>query len=1113
MNNHPSTPAGVTASRIGGLMAVCISSLLLPSSFAQTAATPEKAADPVLHLTPFIVDASRDTGYRATNTLSGTRLSTSLRDVGTSIQAITQEFLEDTGVTEITELLKYTTSSEVTGGAGGNFSNAVGSTAVFSSDTTARSESAPTRIRGLAEASISRNLYPSVIPFDSYNIDRVEVNRGANSVLFGLGSPAGIINYNLNEVKWKNVNKVELRADHFGSFRTMLDINRVLAKDKFAFRLIGLNDETKYKQDPSFRDDRRYYATATYRPFKDTQIAASFEKGWIDSSLPRLDPPRDYFTHFFTTGPYTIPNNVDLRDAPGGTAAYVQNDSGTSTLHVFDGPNSSGTGVVYLTSGGTGINPGAVNPARRNSFSYGRRVLQNGRELLTNVFNQPQGVNAYALTLVDPTVFDFFNNTLDGTASQQYADIEAITAALRQQFLDGNAGIEIGFDQQTYNSGYFDALDGIRGNALMVDVSGGELAYATPGDPNSGQAPNPDYLRPLIGSRGNFTDRTNESQTVRATAFIRHDFTERSDGFLARLLGKQNVTLLASDYQQDFGSYSGIGAFMDYDELRAIGFTDTQARANNIAAVGTSIYIGDSVAGRTSASGLNLQGYKGDFGFPDRVKLNYIDGTTRAIRTSEISVHHMDNEPHDRLATSGSLRRDTLRTFASVLQSYWWDSTLITTLGWRRDEVERYSLNTDYARRPDQTIIVDSVSLDTTTPLAAETKDTLSYGGVVRLNKLVGRFMPKGVEVDLHYAWSENFQGFSGVRSVSGGFYDAPVGDTEEKGFSMSLLDDRLFFRANWFETSQQNLADADIDQPITTITAQIPNALYQRYTVAELQAAGFAMPPSLIESGAIVIGPPNADGYSEKVSIFTPRDIKAAVTKGFEFESTYNVTRNWRVAVNVAQVKATESGKGLNWADTVDWLKKNWFDNPSVAALRLDSGSGLLSTVKGWEDRAITNFISAQERNGASNPEIREWRVNAVTNYTFSSGRLKGFGVGGGVRFQDKPFIGYYGKQNPADPAGPLIADVTKPMFGPTTTDFDFWVSYTRLILSDKVRMKLQLNLRNAFTHNELIPIKAQQTDLYSTVSAFDHYAATDYRLYRIAAPRTVQLRATFEF
>ena len=124
----------------------------------------------------------------------------------------------------------------------------------------------------------------------------------------------------------------------------------------------------------------------------------------------------------------------------------------------------------------------------------------------------------------------------------------------------------------------------------------------------------------------------------------------------------------------------------------------------------------------------------------------------------------------------------------------------------------------------------------------------------------------------------------------------------------------------------------------------------------------------------------------------------------------------------------------------------------------------------------------------------------------------LSRLSVGGAVRFQDRIFLGYAGKVNPADPGGSLIADVTKPLMGPTETNYDMWVSYQRR-LNAQFLLKLQLNIRNIFTEDELVPIRAQPADIYSQYSAFDHYKASDYRIYRIAAPRTISLRATLEF
>jgi len=763
------------------------------------------------------------------------------------------------------------------------------------------------------------------------------------------------------------------------------------------------------------------------------------------------------------------------------------------------------------------INPAAVNPARRNDFRFRQLAMQNGREIIATALGDPNGFDAIQLFLVDPTVFDFFNNNIDGTASYQWGDIQAFNTAIRQEFLRGKAGLELGFDAQKYESGYVDALDGLRGNALMIDVSQGAFGYAVPGNPASGIAPNPNYLRPFVGSRGAFVDRSRESETIRLTGFLRHDFAEKSKGWLGKLLGRHTLTGVGFKYIEDRHSLSGNTAFMDYDDLRGLGLSDAQSRAG-ANSLGYLIYLGGSLAVRDTTTGLNIPRYTGSATYPNQVSLNYIHSPSGEIRTGTVRVHNVQNEPFDRLATGASLARDTLETYAAVLQSHWWDSALITTYGWRRDKVEQFT-STPFPQRTDFTRVFNRDALGTTSvpPNNQGERDTFTYSGVIRANKIIGRWMPRGVELDLHYGWSENYQGLSGVRSVKGGFFDAPIGETKEYGFSMNLLNDRLFFRANWFETRQQNLADGAVDESITTITDFIPDipsgGLYNIYTLAQLNAVGFTMPPGVVEAFGITIGQPNADGFASYSRAYAGRDVKSALSKGFELESTYNITRNWRLTLNVAQVKATESERGKNWAETVRWVKENWIDKPAIASLVVGTG-GVLNTVKGWEQRGITGFLNVLEADGDSNPNIREWRVNLVTNYKFSnSSRLKGFGVGGGVRFQDQIFLGYRGKPDPANPTGPLISDVTRPIMGPTETDYDGWISYARPIWSERLMMRLQLNVRNIFTDDALIPIRAQQADVYSKYSAFDHYKDSGYMLYRIAAPRTIQLRATFEF
>src|ERR1019366_6181284 len=79
------------------------------------------------------------------------------------------------------------------------------------------------RIRGLSSADNTRGFFITDVPWDSYNTGRIDLQRGPNSILFGLGNPSGVINATLNDANFKNKGSFEARAGSYGSYRGSLD--------------------------------------------------------------------------------------------------------------------------------------------------------------------------------------------------------------------------------------------------------------------------------------------------------------------------------------------------------------------------------------------------------------------------------------------------------------------------------------------------------------------------------------------------------------------------------------------------------------------------------------------------------------------------------------------------------------------------------------------------------------------------------------------------------------------------------------------------------------------------------------------------------------------------
>jgi len=262
-------------------------------------------------LSPFVVDAAEDKGsYKANSTLAGTRVRTDLKDVASAITVVTAQFLQDTGAKNAEDLLVYTPSTEVSG-IRGNFSGAAGS-AVAQENTV----SATTRVRGLDSADNTRDYFLTDIPWDAFNVGRVDLQRGPNSILFGTGSPAGIINVSTNGASFTNSYNVTNRFDEYGSLRDSATLNQEIIPGILAIRLSVLQDDEKYEQAFAFNNTNRYYGAFRFDPKlfgKDshTSIRGNYESGKQTSDNPRSLPPTDLITPWFqntiTVGGVTNP--------------------------------------------------------------------------------------------------------------------------------------------------------------------------------------------------------------------------------------------------------------------------------------------------------------------------------------------------------------------------------------------------------------------------------------------------------------------------------------------------------------------------------------------------------------------------------------------------------------------------------------------------------------------------------------------------------------------------------------------------------------------------------------------------------------------------------------
>lgn len=316
-----------------------------PAPVATTAAAP--AQEQPIVLSPFEVDSTQDTGYRARNTLAGSRINTELKDVAGPISVVTRDFLDDIGAVDVNDILTYTVGTEGTKDFSSNTPQ-LGRT----SDNAAQDPSGATRGRGLAPFDFTQNYFYSLsdvitgyssqsVGFDTYNLDSVTIVRGADSILAGLGSPAGIINYSPQLAGLERDSyEVSYRYGSYNDQRTTFNANIVAKEGVLAFRIAAVDKSVGFEAKPAFDNDKRLYLAGTWKPFKKTTIRASYEDVSVREHLPATFTPEDDITQWVQLGEPAAPTP--------GTASIPIGNSGVSLG--TGGPNG-GPNVYYNSNG------------------------------------------------------------------------------------------------------------------------------------------------------------------------------------------------------------------------------------------------------------------------------------------------------------------------------------------------------------------------------------------------------------------------------------------------------------------------------------------------------------------------------------------------------------------------------------------------------------------------------------------------------------------------------------------------------------------------------------------------------------------------------------------
>jgi outer membrane receptor protein involved in Fe transport len=826
---------------------------------AVAASAPAPAATDDIHtMNPFTVEGTVDQGYLATSSLAGTRLRTDLRDIGSSISVVTRDFLEDLGATNTQSLLSYTANFEVAG-ANGNF---LGERSELEQ---MMSPGKATRVRGLVSAVNTRNFFRTNVRWDSYNVSRVDLQRGPNSVLFGLGSPGGVINAGTDTASVsRNESKVELAFDQFGTVRGSLNHNQVVKPKELAILVAGLYDRKKYRQDPAYEHEDRRFVAARYQPGflnrdgKTFDISADYEWGEARSNRPRFTTPIDQFSWFVEPSgfrPIQLPGGSNWKNYPGGvipgatlfldgyTADYLANVTGNVPITAQRSYDGNAVRQVWSSAGpywGFGrLSTYGARQANGNVFTgtpftprrlYGANyydVIPVQINTFASSVDHPMGIYFQPIGLTDPSVYDFNHKLLDGPNKREWGGFEQYRATITNTFWHNRLGYELTASRELTEQAQMTMLG--ANSRIFVDLNERLI---------DGR-PNPDLGRAYVQETSFSGNRHawDEITGLRASLFFQHDFSRSGPASRwRRLLGRHlfNGVLAQETASSDARSWEHY-VYSD-DLLQQLGWVNPTRRFDNNTRVAFRSYLSDDLRGRSTAAGAglsNVSRYILPQGGP--IPLRYFDYTwtapanvlpSSAWRNPEGSTwEEAANPANYRGWTSGSFtlvdalsgnradydlatRRATLeknrtRSRLFTWQGHLFDGLIVGTYGRRFDT--SISRRHDAGRRPDQGADVDPavyhLGASADQILKAPSTGASVVGHLTRLPLL--RRLP--VDISLTYNRGENFDPVAGRLDIEGEPLPLPAGSTREYGMLITTKENRFSLRVQRFETSVLN--------------------------------------------------------------------------------------------------------------------------------------------------------------------------------------------------------------------------------------------------------------------------------------------------------------------
>jgi outer membrane receptor protein involved in Fe transport len=254
----------------------------LSASAQQATAAPVEKKDETVVLSPFTVTTDKDNGYGATNSISGSRVNTPIKDLPIPIQVITSDFISDIGATNLRDSLAYVSGISIQSqndldNTAGTYGTAYGPGGVNNPEgVTSNINGVQMKIRGFVTKNVLRDGFYRGSPSDSINIERIEVVQGPNALLYGTGNFGGVVNYLTKKPQWRAGSAASVAYGTNDFKRATIDTTAPIS-DTLAYRVVGAWEDTDTEVDHQGKKHYYFSPSLSWKPWKKTELFAQYE--------------------------------------------------------------------------------------------------------------------------------------------------------------------------------------------------------------------------------------------------------------------------------------------------------------------------------------------------------------------------------------------------------------------------------------------------------------------------------------------------------------------------------------------------------------------------------------------------------------------------------------------------------------------------------------------------------------------------------------------------------------------------------------------------------------------------------------------------------------------